>query len=76
MGWISEAGAVALGFAGLAFGWRERTSTLTHERTLADLEAVRSVIEEAAVHLHHATRRRRTPRSRTWVGATTRSPNA
>jgi hypothetical protein len=53
MGWISEAGAVALGFAGLAFGWRERTSTLKHERTLADLEAVRSVIEDAAVHLHH-----------------------
>ena len=44
----------------------ERTSTLTHERTLADLDAVRSVIEDAAVHLHRVAYALR-DRGRSWA---------
>jgi len=56
---VSEAGptVVALGglsvaAAGLVFGWLERRRALAHERTLHDLDAVRSLIEDGAVHLH------------------------
>jgi len=52
VGVITDLTGPVLGLAGLAFGWRERTIALEHERTLADLQAVRSVIEEGAIHLH------------------------
>lgn len=42
----------SVGIGGLAFGWRERSRTLEHERTLVDLEAARTVIEEGAITLH------------------------
>jgi hypothetical protein len=55
VGWISELGPVIVGVGGLAFAFRERTLTLKHERTLSDLDAVRSVLEQGAVHLHHVS---------------------
>lgn len=52
VGVVSDIVAGVVGIGGLAFGWRERQRTLEHERTLADLEAARVVIEEGAIALH------------------------
>jgi hypothetical protein len=41
-----------LGLGGLAFGWWNRWLSVRHDRTLADLAAVRDVIERGAIHLH------------------------
>jgi hypothetical protein len=49
---ISEIVAGIVGIGGLAFGWKQSTLRLGQERTLADLAAVRDVIEQGAIHLH------------------------
>jgi hypothetical protein len=41
-----------VGIGGLAFGWWNRWLSVRHDRTLADLAAVRDVIERGAIHLH------------------------
>ena len=41
-----------VGIGGLAFGFWNRWLSVAHDRTLADLAAVRDVIEQGAIHLH------------------------
>jgi hypothetical protein len=52
LSWIAEVGATLVGLGGLAFGWRQSTLSLGHQRTLADLAATRDLLERGAVHLH------------------------
>ena len=49
---ISELAAGVVGIGGLAFGWKQSTLRLGQDRTLADLAAVRDVIDLGAIHLH------------------------
>jgi hypothetical protein len=52
---ISEIGSTLIGLGGLTLAWRSTTRTFAHERTLADLAAVRDVLEEGAIYLHRAS---------------------
>jgi hypothetical protein len=42
----------AVGIAGITYAGWNRWLSLKHDRTLADLAAVRAVVEDGAVHLH------------------------
>jgi hypothetical protein len=56
MGLVGEIGSVLVGLGGLAFGWRERSRSLRHERAAPDIAAARDLLEEGAVHLHGVAR--------------------
>jgi hypothetical protein len=53
---VTDVGTImtgAVGIAGISYAGWNRWLSLKHDRTLADLAAVRAIVEDGAVHLHH-----------------------